>query len=396
MKTAPVPKRICIVYYSSFNSLLYREALALKNIGYDVDIICNLDILEKQIINRCKEFKIYAIQARKKREGKNISYFFKLFLFFFKAFLIITYRHFKFKYQVIHVTSPPDFMVFTAIIPKLFGTKVLLDIHDIGPEFFMRKFSLGENHTSIKILRFIEKVSVDFSDAVMTVTDLWSKKINIRSSDNKSCITLLNVPDDKLFREFRPPKSNSKYFNLFYHGSVEEHFGLDILINAMPEIRKNIPNVRLVIFGGGRLKDNYIHLAKILRIDDIIKFDGFVPFLDLPILLSKADLGIVPTRAGKFSDEALSMKSLEYISLGIPIVISKTKAHRYYYNDSMVKFFIPDDFHSLSMAVISLYNNPSERKHLIKQSNKFIQNFGWHKTKKVYLDTINQLYKGNF
>ena len=93
-----------------------------------------------------------------------------------------------------------------------------------------------------------------------------------------------------------------------------------------------------------------------------------------------------------FSDEAVSMKSFEYITLGIPIVISKTKAHGFYYHDSMVKFFEPENSYDLAMAVVQLYRDPHKRKQLVANSKVFMRKYGWkNHSKKIYTDIVDLL-----
>jgi len=283
-------------------------------------------------------------------------------------------------------------LVFSAIIPKLFGAKIILDIHDIGPEFYMRKLGVGEDHPVVTIIKFMEKLATRFSDHVITVTDLWRNRLIARSTTPSKCTTLLNVPDDELFQNLS--KNNCKIsnnFNLYYHGSLEELFGVDTLIFAMPTIVEKIQNVKLHIYGGGRLLDDCKELVKKFGINESVCFHNSVPFDELPRILAQADIGIVPTKGSVFSGEILAMKSLEYISLGIPIVISKTKGHSYYYDSSMVKFFEPGDKDDLAKAVIDLYTNEAERKMLRTQSRSFIEKFGWQNTKKTYTQIVQNL-----
>ena len=67
------------------------------------------------------------------------------------------------RYELVHVTSPPDVIVFAALVPKLLGAKIILDIHDIGPELYMRKLGVSKDKIMICCLRLLEKVSAKFS-----------------------------------------------------------------------------------------------------------------------------------------------------------------------------------------------------------------------------------------
>src|SRR5689334_15585202 len=78
---------------------------------------------------------VHRIQKRTVSEKGPFSYLFKLVLFFFRSALDLTMRHLRSAYDVIHVHSVPDFEVFSTIVPRLLGVRVILDIHDIVPEF---------------------------------------------------------------------------------------------------------------------------------------------------------------------------------------------------------------------------------------------------------------------
>ena len=53
------------------------------------------------------------------------------------------------KYDVIHIHSVPDPLVFTAFLPKLVGAKIILDIHDLLPELYASKFGVSLNSLRI-------------------------------------------------------------------------------------------------------------------------------------------------------------------------------------------------------------------------------------------------------
>jgi hypothetical protein len=65
----------------------------------------------------------------------------------------------------------PDGLVFAAAIPRLFGARVLLDLHECMPEFFATKYGVGMDHPGVRIVSAIEQVSIRFSDRVITGTD---------------------------------------------------------------------------------------------------------------------------------------------------------------------------------------------------------------------------------
>lgn len=53
------------------------------------------------------------------------------------------------------------------------------------------------------------------------------------------------------------------------------HKALDVLLNAVAEVRKVVPNVQLIVVGDGPLRTQLEHQARELGIDDITRFAGF-------------------------------------------------------------------------------------------------------------------------
>lgn len=384
--------RACFLYYQHFNALVYREAKALQEHGFEVDIVCLRVLLNEKLIQRFRGINVYAIQKRPTAEKSFVSYFLRLLFFYAKAAGLLTVLAPIRKYSLVHVTAPPDIMVFAALVPKLLGARIILDIHDIGPELFMRKLHVGEHQPVIRLIKLMEWISSRFADHVITVTDFWKDKLVSRSVDESKCTMLLNVPDEDVFQPMKAPRQR-KSFNLYYHGSLEEHFGVDTMLEAMPMIQEQIPNVLLHIVGGkkGRAYEEYRELANRLNLNSRVMFHPGVVFWELPGVLSDADLGVVPTKDAVFSNEAVSMKALEYIALGIPIVISRTKAHDFYYDSSMVRFFDPCNAEQLAEAVIELYKDRERRETLICNAHSFLEHNGWNKFKELYSEIVQRL-----
>ena len=372
--------KACFIYYMRFNgsAILYREAKSLQEKGFDVDIICLRDSRKEDIFQVHEGMRLYGIQSREEREKKPLSYFARLSVFCIKATALMCWLGLKNKYDIIHVTAPPDFLVYAGFIPKWRGAKIILDIHDIGPELFMRKLHKPDNGLVIRMLKYFERKSASFSDHVITVTDLWRDKLIGRSVPASKCTSILNVPDDTLFKAYaQAERTPSDKIRLSYHGSLEEHFGIDFLIGAMPAIKQKVPEVELVIYGMGRLKDELDDEIRKKGMGGYVRINDFVPFHTLPSVLREAAIGIVPTKADVFSGEALSMKALEYMSLGIPVLVSRTPVHDYYYDDSIVKFFSPGDRNDFVEAVTDLCRDTASRRGLAENAKKFIAERGW-------------------
>jgi glycosyltransferase involved in cell wall biosynthesis len=70
-------------------------------------------------------------------------------------------------------------------------------------------------------------------------------------------------------------------------------------------------------------------------------------------------LGVVPKRADSFGNEAYSTKIMEFMSLGVPVIVSETKIDRYYFDDSVVRFFQSGNSDALADAMLEVMRGPA-------------------------------------
>ncbi len=76
--------------------------------------------------------------------------------------------------------------------------------------------------------------------------------------------------------------------------------------------------------------------------------------------MSMADAGVIPKRNDDFGGEAFGTKTLEFMALGVPIILSRTKIDSYYFNDSIVTFFDPENDQDLADSMLQLIRNPGK------------------------------------
>ena len=121
--------------------------------------------------------------------------------FFLRCLLKTTWLQMKKRYRVVHVNNMPDFFVFCALLPKLMGARVILDIHDPMPNTFASKFKKGENALPFKLLLWEERVSAAFADQVLTVHDPVKDHVLVKQHGMSpaSIKVIANFADDELF-----------------------------------------------------------------------------------------------------------------------------------------------------------------------------------------------------
>ena len=220
--------------------------------------------------------------------------------------------HLKRKYDLVHVHNVPDFLVFSAWAPKLSGAKIILDVHDILPEFFANKFRKPADGIYVKLLKAVEWLSARFADHVIISNHLWFDRITARSVSPKKCSVFINYVDLDLFNCKRT--RNDGKFVMMYHGGLQRHQGLDIAIRAFATVARQKPDAEFHIYGGGNMKPEWEALARELGLKECVLFFDSLSALQIAQVVANADLGIVPKRADSFGNEAYSTKIMEFMS----------------------------------------------------------------------------------
>lgn len=156
-----------------------RAAEALLKEGMSIDYICE---------------GAEGYPRREKRGGLNItripirhyrggapSYAYQYSTFIFLSAAILAWRMLRRRYDLIYIHNMPDILVASALLPKLFGARVILDQHDPMPELMMTIFGKSETSTAVGILRRLEKWSLGRADLVITVNEACRKIFSRRS-----------------------------------------------------------------------------------------------------------------------------------------------------------------------------------------------------------------------
>ncbi|GBD86130.1 D-inositol-3-phosphate glycosyltransferase [bacterium BMS3Abin03] len=108
-------------------------------------------------------------------------------------------------------------------------------------------------------------------------------------------------------------------------------------------------------------------------------------------VMAKSDLGIVPKRSDSFGNEAFSTKTLEFMALGVPVLISETAVDRYYFNDDIAIFFQAGDVDDLAAKIGHLISDQALRQKLAKNAIVFAEKNNWGVKSPIYLDLVERL-----
>jgi len=382
--------RVCMLAYTFYESdnRIRRYAQTLVERGDQVDAIAlkrpgqvGHEIIEGVHVHR--------LQTRERNEKGPFRYLARLMGFFFRSAWVITLRHLRRPYDVIHVHSVPDFEVFATLIPRLLGARVILDIHDIVPELYAGKFNIGKNSLIFRLLVLVEKLSTKYAHHVIVANHLWCERLIERSVRREKCSTILNYPDPAVFRRRPRPMRTQDAFVMMYPGTLSWHQGVDLVIEAMARLRNEAPNLKFMVFGDGF--EALTALARKHGLEDRVVIKEERPVAEVAEAMADVDLGVEPKRKRSFANEAFSTKILEFMAMGVPVLASDTTVHQMYFQDGTVEYFESENVEELAGKILELMRDPAKREALRERGTKLVQNYTWDGKKAEYVNLVDRL-----
>ncbi|MCM0082863.1 glycosyltransferase family 4 protein [Geomonas sp. Red32] len=383
--------RACMVAYTYYelDNRVKRYAHTLAKRGDRVDVVAlrRKGQPEREVIDGVT---VHRIQQRVINERASLSYLYKLLLFLVRSAVFLAKEQLADPFDLIHVHSIPDFEVFAAVVPKLAGAKLILDIHDIVPELYATKFRVSQESLVFKMLVKVERASGAFADHVIVANHIWHQTLLSRSLTKEKCSVIMNYPNTRWFHTRRIP-GDGKEITLLYPGTLSWHQGVDVAIRAMGLLADRLPMARLHIYGDGTEREALVRLVAELGVAERVVIHGLVSSEEMTRIMASADVGVEPKRNDGFSGDAFSTKILEFMAVGIPVIASRTRVHAYYFNDSVLRFFDCDDAEALAAGILELVSDRGLRESYVSNAARFVQEFDWSKNEHLYLDLVERL-----
>lgn len=367
-----------------------REVEALIGAGHQVDVLCLRGPGEPRRERR-GPLRILRVPLRHRRGGA-LVYVLEYGLFAVIAACGAALLHLHRRYDLVQVHSLPDSLVFSAAVPKTLGARVLLDLHELMPEFFATKLQ-GRGRSGFRMIAAVEQAAIRFADHVITCTPEMRDQFVARGADGAKLDVVLNAADEELFHPRAaavPSRDGGKRsFTLISHGSIEERYGLDDLVDAVALLRDEIPHLRVRIFGDGSHREAVA--ARIRRCglaDRVWMSDGWAPLDDLLDALAAADAGVVAMRRDAFRDRTQCNKTFDLVAMERPVVHSVTESTYRAFGPDAFAWYPAGDPQGLAEAIRRLHGNPALQDRLVTRARERVAPMRWPRQREHYLGVV--------
>jgi glycosyltransferase involved in cell wall biosynthesis len=316
------------------------------------------------------------------------------------SFWRLTCRGIGGQYDLVHVHNMPDILVFSAIVPRLRGAGIILDLHDPMPELMMSIYSLPRPHPLVKILGLLERWSIAFSHIAITPNLAFQKLFVSRSCLPGKMRIVMNSPEEAIFahpaKSPHPPQppAAAGELRLMHHGSIVHRHGVDLLVEAVARLRGKIPKVSLDIFGSRTsFLDEVLETAKRLGVDDIVHYHGPKTQAEIATAIRECHLGVVPNRFSAFTNINFPTRLFEYLAMGRPVIAPATCGILDYFAEDEIITFKPDDVDDLAAKILWVHTHRDAIPGLVERGSSVYQKHLWSGQKEYFLQEVCAMLK---
>jgi glycosyltransferase involved in cell wall biosynthesis len=345
-----------------FDSRVWKEACALRQNGYDVNVLSPRGkgyTRGHEVLNGVHIYRHPMPKEGNTPFGYLWEYGWAIFWEFFYSWWIFLTRGF----HVIQGCNPPDNIFLVALPFKLFGVKYIFDHHDANPELYYSKYERKDLFYKAQVS--LEKMTYACSDVVMATNESYKALAISRGGlDPQDVFVVRNGPDLETFK-LVPPVAALKYgkpYLVGYVGTMSIQEGLDILLDVALYIKnQGRRDVHFTCVGGGPGLAVLRQMLKEKGLEDTVNFTGRVPDQQLLEVLSTADVCVNPDKPCEMNDISTMIKIMEYMALGKPIVQFDLKEGRFSAGGAALYSDNHDLVPDFARNILWLLEHPEER-----------------------------------
>lgn len=393
----PNMARILIIAYTAYarDGRVKRQAEALTSRGDQVDAICLADgeVVDTHGVN------VTGLELPRYRGASRFNYLRSYINFFSRAAALAIRRSMKERYDIVIACNMPDAAILSALPCRLFGSKLVLDVHDTMPELYLDKFGGRHGRIGARVLMLQERLSARLADRVLAVHDLHAERLHQSGVPERKLVVITNSPDPRIFPVADTDCGSGRVrsepagglFSIICHGTISRRLGLDTALSALALLHERFPLIRLKIIGAGDYLNELKALSRNLGVESAVSFEPPVPIQELAAKLGSANVGLVPNHASSATHLMLPVKLLEYVALGIPVICARLRTVEHYFSEDSVRFFSPNDAAQLAGAIEDLYLDPALRDSLSNSAAEVAKSISWPIHSQRFCHTVDSL-----
>ena len=283
--------------------------------------------------------------------------------------------------DIIHAHSPVLNALPAIKVARKLGIPIVYEIRAFWEDAAVNHGTTNEGSLRYRITRGLETLAVRQVDHVFTICDGLRADIVARGIPAMKVTVIPNAVDIDSFNLANPPDPEmQKKWGLTgntvigFIGSFYAYEGLDLLLNALPAIIEQKPDIRVLLVGGGPQEENLRQQAEKLGLKNMVIFTGRVPHQDVNRYYDLINILAYPRHPMRLTELVTPLKPLEAMAQGQLFVASDVGGHRELvkHNNTGI-LFKAGDRKALAQAIVELLDNRQHWPELKTNGRRFVE-----------------------
>ena len=242
-------------------------------------------------------------------------------LLYFRDFLVTFYFILKFSIKFNVCVGVDPLNAFISLLLKVLGFAQLTIFYVI--DYVPKRF---ENVLLNSAYRSLDRLCVYNADYTWNLTSAMAdarQKMGI----SKSTTSQMTVPTGTHFKNLKHMSlARSDRDTIVFLSHLRKGQGIELVLEALPEVIKAIPSVKLVVIGTGPLEKHFKEEVKKRKMTDNVVFLGYIESPEkIDEIVAKCRVGLAPyvPDPNSFTWYADPGKPKVYLGCGIPVIITR-------------------------------------------------------------------------
>ncbi|MCC6916248.1 TIGR04063 family PEP-CTERM/XrtA system glycosyltransferase [Nitrosomonas sp.] len=302
--------------------------------------------------------------------------------------------------DLLHAHSPALNAIPALMAARKAGIPVVYEVRAFWEDAAVDHGTSSEWGVRYRLTRELENYALRRVDAITTICEGLRNDMIGRGVVPEKITVIPNAVDIEKFVSSRPANESLKEQLglknkrvLGFIGSFYAYEGLDILLQALPIMLPQHPDLRILLVGGGPQDNQLRQLASRLGIEDKVIFTGRIPHDKVQDYYDLIDVLVYPRLSMRLTDLVTPLKPLEAMAQGRVLAASDVGGHRELIRDSHNGIlFKSGDPGSLAQKVGELINTPGQWENLRRAGREFVETErNWRKSVARYQPVYNRL-----
>ncbi len=379
---------VLVVAHSHYPSdpRIRKEVAALLDAGRSVDILCLRGSGEKRR-EKSEALRVWRLPVARNRQARLTMYVLEYGMFMLLAAAAVPWIWLRGRHSVVQTHTLPDPLVLTGLIPQFFGARLVLDMHELTPEFFSSRTRLPWGHPVIRLLLLLEKLSCRVADHIITVSEPVGAVLQERGVPADKITIVMNTSQAR--RSPPTARADGGPFTLVYAGLVSELYDLTTALHAFAILaHRGCRDIALRVVGDGPQMAALQEATEELGLSEQVLFHGRVQPETVPELLENADAALVPLAAVPYMEFALPTKVFEAIAAGLPVITTRFRTVRHYFGEDALCFVEPANAEALAARLLELRDDVALREQYARRGSMVARSLSWESQVVAYLEAM--------